>query len=150
MVFQKKYFNLFFIVLAIVATSCSLKPVELKNMGDVDVQSINNNIITLKVDAVVNNPNSRLTLKNSELYVYMKDMEVGKITQMDKIIIEGKSAKKYTTRLKVELTGLKGGMLSALSLFNGKKPEFKISGEIKISMPFYWKTLHIKDYPIHL
>jgi hypothetical protein len=80
----------------------------------------------------------------------MKDKELGKITQLEKLTIEGKTTKKYSALLKLELTGLKANPLTLMSLFSGKKQDLKLTGKAKITTPFYWKKLKIKDYPVKL
>jgi LEA14-like dessication related protein len=150
MIGQNRYFIIFLLVFGVFTTSCSLKPVELKKMDNIEIQNINNNVLTFKVSATINNPNSRLTLKNSEMFVYLKGNEMGKLTQVNKIIIDGKTTGQYSAILKFEFTNLKGGIMSALTMFRGGNPELKISGKVKVTAPFYWKTLTIKDYPIHL
>jgi LEA14-like dessication related protein len=147
---KNRYFIVFLCVIGFFVTSCSLKPVELKKMNNLEIQNINSNILTFKISATINNPNSRLTIKNSEMYVYLKGNELGKLTQLNKIVIEGKSTGQYSTLLKFEFTNLKGGIMSALSMFNGKMPDLMISGKVKVTAPFYWKTLTIKDYPVRL
>jgi hypothetical protein len=80
----------------------------------------------------------------------MNNAELGKATLKDKLVIEGKASKSYSALVKVELTNLKGGIFSVLSMFQGKKRELKLTGNIRISGPLYWKTIQVKDYPIKL
>ena len=148
---ENKYFIIFFVsILSILFSSCNLQPVELQNVDNVEVSGFNKNIVSIKVTATIMNPNSKLTLKSSEMNLFVKGEQMGKIIQTEEIVIEGNTTKQYSTIVKVELTNTKGGVMSALSLLGNKKPEMKLNGWLKIKGPFYWKTITISDYPIQI
>jgi LEA14-like dessication related protein len=148
---EYKHLVIFYsLVIAIALSGCSLKPVEIKEIGNVEVQGIQNNTLTVKISATIFNPNSRFTIKSTDMQFYMNNAELGKATLKDKLVIEGKASKSYSALVKVELTNLKGGIFSVLSMFQGKKRELKLTGNIRISGPLYWKTIQVKDYPIKL
>lgn len=145
--------NRFFIILfllpvLILAVSCSVSPVELKSIGDVSVKGIYNNTVTLQVAATIENPNPRLKVKSSELILSVGQTNIGKITQLENIVLKGHSTETYVTRVKFELTGSSMNMMSLYKLMDRDKRDFKISGKVKVTAPFFWKTIDFSDYQV--
>lgn len=132
----------------VILSACSFKSVELKEISNIEIQNIQNNVVTVKISAILENPNPRLVVKESDMKFYLNNTELGNAILSDKVILEGKSSKKYTAKVRLEFTNLKNGIFSALSLLNGKKQNLKISGNIKVSSFMYQKNFHIKDYAV--
>jgi LEA14-like dessication related protein len=148
---QKKHFIIFCIsLLTFFVTSCHIEPVELVKIEKVDVKGINNNLITLDVTATVKNPNSGITIKDSQIEIEVKDEKFGTITQTENIHLDGHSTKQYKTRINVEISNLKGGIFSAMSLFGNKKPSIKLNGKLKIKKIFYSKTIDFDNFKVQL
>lgn len=145
--------NRFFVILfllpvLVLAVSCSVSPVELKSISNVSVKGIYNNTVTLQVAATIENPNPRLKVKSSELFLNVGQTQIGRITQLENIILKGHSTETYTTRVKFELTGSSMDMMSLYKLIERDKRDFRISGKVKVSAPFFAKTINFSDYQV--
>jgi len=138
------------VAFTLLAGSCTMEEVEVLSLNKVEVQGFSNNTITVKVTATIKNPNAKIVIKASELKLLSKKDEIGRIVQTEKIILDRNSTKQYTTLVKVELTQLKGGIMTALSMFNGKKADIKLNGWVKVSSTWYGRTIKFNDYPIQL
>jgi LEA14-like dessication related protein len=139
---------LFLLPLLVLAASCSVSPVELKSIRDVSVKGIYNNTVTLQVSATIDNPNSRLKVKSSDLLLSVGETNIGRITQLDDIVLKGHSTETYTTRVKFELSGSSMNMMSLYRLIERDKKDFKISGKVKVTAPFFAKTINFSDYQV--
>ena len=129
---------------------CDLQPVNVKSVGNVEFKSLNNNIVTLKVTATVDNPNMRIKIKKTDLTVYLNNTEMGRITQLDNIVLKSRSTQEYTVPVKVELTNLKGSIMTGMSLISGKRGNISLSGQVKVGTAFYTKTVKLDKYPVKL
>lgn len=132
----------------ILMASCTMQPVELKKIGELNIKGVYNNTVTLEVSATIANPNPRLKIKSSELLLSMGETQIGTITQLENIVLKGNSTNTYTTRVQFELTGSAMNMLSLYRLFEKNKKGLKLSGKMRITAPFYSKTIHLTEYKI--
>jgi LEA14-like dessication related protein len=145
---NRAFVILFFFSLVILSSSCTVLPVELKSIGDVGVKNIQNNTVTLQVSATIANPNQRLKIKSSELILSVGTTELGKITQLESIVLKGKSTETYTTRVKFELTNSSVNMFSLYRLLERDKRDFRVSGKVKVSALFFSKTINFSGYQV--
>ena len=74
--------------------------------------------------------------------------ELGKVKQMDDLVISRKSTKEYTMRILVEITDVKNSFVSAFSIFSGKKPDIRFNGTIKVCSFLYGKTFKVEGYEL--
>jgi LEA14-like dessication related protein len=151
MITIKSRCNCFFCLLVLlISVSCSdIKEIRVGEARKIDVISLNNNILTLDILLPIENPNSfRLKVKDGDLKVMLGKNTLGKVKQMNALIIPGKSTKEYTLRVTIEITDLKGSLLSAFSLLSGKTPELSLTGTIKARSLFYNKTFKVENYPL--
>lgn len=139
---------LFLLPLLVLAVSCNVSPVELKSISNVSVKSISNNTVTLQIAATIQNPNPRLKVKSSDLLLNVGQTNIGRITQLEDIVLKGHSTETYTTRVKFELTGSSMNMMSLYRLIDRDKKDFKISGKVKVTAPFVAKTINFSDYQV--
>ncbi|HEX2936542.1 MAG TPA: hypothetical protein VHO72_14395 [Bacteroidales bacterium] len=112
------------------------------------MKSISNNTVTLQIAATIQNPNPRLKVKSSDLLLNVGQTNIGRITQLEDIVLKGHSTETYTTRVKFELTGSSMNMMSLYRLIDRDKKDFKISGKVKVTAPFVAKTINFSDYQV--
>jgi hypothetical protein len=136
------------LLIIIFAVSCTVKPVELKNIGELNIKEVQNKSVTLEVSATIANPNPRLKIKSSGLVISIGETRIGTLTQLDNIVLKGNSTHTYITRVKLDIAGSSMNMMSIYRLFERNKKGFKLSGKVKIIAPFYSKTLNISDYKV--
>jgi LEA14-like dessication related protein len=145
---QFNYFVLVIMVLAL--TGCStIQEIKIGDVRKVDLISINNNVLTLDLTIPIENPNAfSVKVKLSDLKVMLGANELGKVKQMDDLVISRKSTKEYTMRILVEITDVKNSFVSAFSIFSGKKPDIRFNGTIKVCSFLYGKTFKVEGYEL--
>jgi LEA14-like dessication related protein len=144
----KSSFFLFLIVLLVITGCSGLKEVKIGKVKDVEFKGINNNVITLAIVVPVENPNPyRIKIKSSDLKVLTGDRELGKVKQMEDILIDGKSSRDYPVQVSVELTDIKSSIMSVYKLFNSKI-DLRLTGKVKVRYLFYSKTFKMEDYQL--
>ena len=138
------------IFISTVLTSCfSLQELKIGEIKNIQMKGLNNNLITLQITLPIENPNPyRLKIKSSDLKVVVNKNEVGKIKQMENLIIPGKSSKDYDVRVVVEITNIAGGLMSAYKLVQGSNADIRLSGKIKVQSFLYFKTIDIEEYKL--
>jgi LEA14-like dessication related protein len=134
-------------VIALGLSSCTnLKPVELKEVKNVSVKSIEDNELNLEVDLVINNPNSRsFSVRDADLSVSMGDILLGRLSEVEAFKISAHSSKSYSVMLTVDLKHLeKNAKQLTKSLFKGGNT-LHIKGYIKASSFPIYKKIEIDE-----
>jgi LEA14-like dessication related protein len=125
-----------------------LKEIRIGNLRNIEVKGFENNKVELEITLPVENPNPyTVKIKDADIRIMNGDTELGRVIQMDKVVITRKSAKDYPVKLTVELTGLKDNIFSIYKIFGSKKNKMRIMGEIKAGYLLYSKSVKI-DYPL--
>lgn len=138
-----------FLLLVIFASSCSsFKEIKIGNLRNLEVKGFENNKLALEVKLPVENPNPyNVKVKDANIRVMNGDSELGRVVQMDNLVISGNSNKEYPVNLTVELTGIKKDDLFSVFKIFSNKAGLRIAGEIKASYLLYNKSIKI-DYPL--
>jgi LEA14-like dessication related protein len=138
------------VFISTVLTSCfQLQELQIGEIKNIQMKGLNNNLITLQITVPIQNPNPyRLKIKSGDLKVMVNNTEVGKIKQMENLVISGKSSKDYTVRVVVEITNIVGGLASAYKLVQGSNADIRLSGKVKVQSFLYFKTIDVEDYKL--
>jgi LEA14-like dessication related protein len=148
---SKNIFSSLLVVLFLISTISCTKIEEIK-MGDVrevTFSGMNGNVITLKLLVPIDNPNSfNLRIKAADLKVLMGDKEIGKVKQIDDLLILSKSTQEYPVTVSIELTDVKEVMSSAIKMMSGGIHDLHLSGTVLVSSFLYSKKIKIEDYPL--
>lgn len=147
-----KHFRSLFIPLILIAVafgfnSCfDLKPVELKEVKNVSIKSIQDNELILDVELVINNPNSRtFSVHNADLSVSMGEIMLGKLNEVEAFKIAAHSSKSYNILMTVDLNHLENNAKQLTkSLFKGGNA-LHIKGYIKASSFPIYKKIEIDE-----
>ena len=136
--------------LLITIVSCSnIKEIKIGDIRDVNIINLNNNILTLKVVVPVENPNSfNVKIKGADLRVIMGDKEIGKVKQIDDLMIYGKSTKEYPVMIMIELTDVNSIMASAYQIFSGEMHDVRLSGTVVVKSFMYRRTIRVENFPL--
>ncbi|MCF8372808.1 MAG: LEA type 2 family protein [Bacteroidales bacterium] len=141
------YIPLILIVVAFSFTSCfDLKPVELKEVKNVSIKSIEDKELKLEVELVISNPNSRtFKVRDADLSVSIGEVLLGKLSEVEAFTIAAHSVKSYDILLTVDLDDLKKNAKSlSKSLFKGGNT-IHIKGYIKASSFPIYKKIEIDE-----
>ncbi|MDP4208729.1 MAG: LEA type 2 family protein [Bacteroidota bacterium] len=138
------------LALVLAATSgCSkIERLKVGSVRNVSFKGMENNAINLEVTVPIENPNSfKLKIKNADMKLTSNGTEIGRIKQINDLVIAGKSTKEYPVNVTVELTNLNGGLLSAMRFFNSKT-DLRMNGTVKVRSFIYAKTVKVEDYKL--
>ena len=138
------------LALVLAATSgCSkIERLKVGSVRNVSFKGMENNAINLEVTVPIENPNSfKLKIKNADMKLTSNGTEIGRIKQINDLVIAGKSSKEYPVNVTVELTNLNGGLLSAMRFFNSKT-DLRMNGTVKVRSFIYAKTVKVEDYKL--
>ncbi len=136
---------LFPLIFLFLVSSCELyKDIDVVNMGQVKLDQLDGNNVTLNLDVELDNPNFyTIKVKPSYLDVYIEDELVGKAHLMKKLKIQRKSVGVYN--VKVELLGEKGIVAKALKYSLKKELKIRLVGKVKASVLLISKKLKVDE-----
>lgn len=146
--FMKKF--LYILVLAVTTVSCSFQSLEVHQFKNFKILEFNNNVLTLQADVVINNPNAiKLKIADADFDLKIDGTVVGKLTQMDKIVLPARTEKSYPVKAKFELTNLKDGLFSLIQIVNRRDAKLSVTGSIVGKSFLYRKTFDLNDIKIY-
>ena len=130
--------------------SCTtIEEIKVGDVKEVSFGGMNGNVITLKLLVPIDNPNSfNLHIKAADLKVLMGDKEIGKVKQIDDLLILSKSTEDYPVKVAIELTDVKEVMSSAIMMLSGGMHDLHLSGTVLVSSFLYSKKIKIEDFPL--
>ena len=136
---------LFPLVLLFVFSSCELyEDIEVVNMGQVKLDQLDGNNVTLNMDVELDNPNFyTIKVKPSYLDVYIEGELVGKAHLLEKLKMKRKSVAVYN--VKVELLGEKGILSKALKYSLKKELKIRLVGKVKASVLLISKKFKVDE-----
>jgi len=139
-------FTFFFLFM----TSCAgIRELQIGEVKNIQMKGMNNNEITLQMTVAIQNPNAfRLKVKNSDIKVSVSGNEIGRIKQMDNLVISANSMKEYDIRVVVEITNFLAGLSSISKIMKGNDADIRLSGKLKVQSFLYFKTIDIEDYKL--
>jgi LEA14-like dessication related protein len=107
-------------------------------------------MLTLKADIVINNPNTiKLKISDADFDLKIDKTVVGKLTQMDKLVLAPHSQKSYPVKAKFELNNLPNGIFSLMQIVNKRDAKISVTGSVVGKSFLYRKTFDFKDIKIY-
>ena len=147
-----KYVFSFLVAVVLVFGTDSCTKIEEIRVGDVrevTFSGLHDNVITLKILVTIENPNSfNLRIKAADLKVLMGNNEIGKVKQIDDLLILRKSEQDYRISVAIELTNVKEIMSSALMMISGGIHDLHLTGTVVVSSFLYSKKIRIENFPL--
>jgi LEA14-like dessication related protein len=120
--------------LAIFLVSCaSLEDIEVGEIEDVNFNRFTDKTIEFEVVMPIDNPSAfRFRIIDVDLDVYINNDYMGKIRNVDNVLVPSRSSELYTFPLKVEFSNILKGALSMFNLYLDRKAEIAIKGKISV------------------
>jgi len=144
-----KKINLIFsiLILFFIMTGCSsMKEIQLGDIKDVRIRSIENNRVGLELDLPVTNPgNLKIRIIDMNFDIAANGKHLGKMTNREKIVIPSNFDDIYTFPVEVELSNILAGAVSLYRLRNMKNFEIQITGKVKGRSFLYVKTIDVDE-----
>ncbi len=119
--------------------SCSgIKDIEIGEIEDVNLTRFANRAIEFEVSMLIDNTSSfRFRIIDVDLDLYVNNEYLGKISNVDNVLIPSKSSELYTFPLRVNFTNILRGAISMYNLFLDRQAEVVVKGNLGIrSFPF--------------
>jgi LEA14-like dessication related protein len=147
-------FPLFFLITIafVISISCSgFENIEVGEIEDVNITRIAGRGIEFEVLMSIDNPSSfRFRITDVDLDVFINKEYIGKISNVDNILVPAGSSELYTFPLKVELSNILKGAISMYNLLMDRQAEVNVAGNISVrSFPITRKipvaeTTHVR------
>ena len=125
--------------LALIFTACSgLEDIDVGEIEDVRLSRFAERSVEFVVLMPIDNPTSfRFRIINVDLDVYINNEYIGKISNVDNVLIPSRSHELYSFPLKVEFSSILRGALSMYNFFIDRQAEVIVKGKISVrSFPF--------------
>ncbi len=93
------------LILSLGFISCiNVKPVELKEVKNISVESIKDNELNLELELMISNPNNKQFLvREADLSISMGEVTLGKLNEVEEFVIPARSSNSYKVPLKIDL-----------------------------------------------
>lgn len=127
--------NFLFIILPILflASCANLENIEVGEIEDVNFSKFANKTIEFEVLMPIDNPSGfRFRITDVDLDVYINNEYMGKIRNVDNVLIPSRSSELYTFPLKVEFSNILKGAMSMFNLYLDRQAEVEIKGSIGV------------------
>ncbi|HEX3009364.1 MAG TPA: LEA type 2 family protein [Bacteroidales bacterium] len=141
---------LYLLILAALTVSCKFQSLEISRFDNFQIVEFKDNVLTLKADVVVNNPNPmRLKIIDADFDLKINDKIVGHLSQMDKLVLAANTQKQYPITAKFELTSLQNGLMSLIQIVNRRGSHVSVTGSVTGKSFLYRKSFDFSDIKIY-
>ncbi len=147
---MRVYSRLLVIFAATALFACAgLESIEVGEIEDINFNRVADRSIEFEVLMPIENPSGlRFRIVDVDLDVYINDEYLGKIRNVDNVLIPSRSSELYTFPLKVEFANILRGAVSMFTFFLDRKAYIEVKGEIRVrSFPF-GKSIPVEEKTI--
>ncbi|MGF1585145.1 MAG: LEA type 2 family protein [Bacteroidales bacterium] len=130
-----RLFNFLFVILPVLflASCVNLENIEVGEIEDVSFSKFANKTIEFEVLMPIDNPSGfRFRITDVDLDVYINNEYMGKIRNVDNVLIPSRSSELYTFPLKVEFSNILKGAMSMFNFYLDRQAEVEIKGSIGV------------------
>jgi LEA14-like dessication related protein len=130
-----RLFNFLFVILPVLflASCANLENIEVGEIEDVSFSKFANKTIEFEVLMPIDNPSGfRFRITDVDLDVYINNEYMGKIRNVDNVLIPSRSSELYTFPLKVEFSNILKGAMSMFNFYLDRQAEVEIKGSIGV------------------
>lgn len=137
--------GIFIISLTSLMSCAEIQPLDIGNIDDMQVKSLNEKGVEMILGVTIKNPNNmKFKVKAYDLDVYLEEKKMGKAKLVNKVIIPKKSDQHYDLPVDVKFTGLLLGGLPILAKLKTKKNiDVRIKGNVKVRARMVGKTFPV-------
>lgn len=148
---KKNIYILILFIGTVAFSSCmSLQSLEIREFKNFEIVEFKDNMLTLKANIVVNNPNAvRMKISDASFDLKINETVIGHLTQMDKLVLSSHSQKEYPITAKFEMTNLKNGIMSLIQIVNRRDSKISVTGSVVGKTFLYGKRFDFKDIKIN-
>ncbi|TVR73584.1 MAG: hypothetical protein EA408_04580 [Marinilabiliales bacterium] len=123
--------------------------IDIGEIEDININRFADRSVEFEVKMPIENPSVlRFRIIDVDLDVYMNDEYLGKIRNVDNVLIPSRSSELYTFPLKVEFENILRGAVSMFNFFLERQASVEVKGEISIrSFPFT-RSIYVEEKTI--
>ncbi|MCG8411976.1 MAG: LEA type 2 family protein [Bacteroidales bacterium] len=140
--------NLVVLVLSVVLlSSCGFyNSVEVGDVKNIELKGMANNILSLKLDVHIKNPNGyKLKIKKMNVDVTINKQYLGTMTIQKPVIVPKKSDQSHSFFVDVEIKNMLAGMSMFYKMKKMKNVELELKGKMKVKAMMRNKTIDISE-----
>ncbi len=124
---------LFFPALVLLISCSGFESIEVGEIEDVKLNRFADRSIEFEVMMPIDNPSAfRFRIIDVDLDVYINDEYLGKISNVDNVLIPSRSSEIYTFPLKVQFSNILRGAVSMFNLFLDRRADIEVKGRISV------------------
>ena len=140
-----------FLIVAIVflLSSCgSYKSVKVKNVNKASFEYLEQGIVKMNLTLLVDNPNSKFTLKEVNFNLLINDKTLGIITIEKPVKIHNGADQEISVVALLNPRGNVWQTIKTLSKLTKKTSSFVLDGDVKLSRGFVTKKIEVNKVPL--
>ncbi len=132
------HFSLFVVLSAMLLSCSGFESIEVGEIEDIKLNRFADRAVEFEVMMPIENPSTfRFRIVDVDLDVYINSEYLGKISNVDNVLIPSRSSELYTFPLKVEFSNIMRGAVSMFNFFLDREALIEVTGEIRVrSFPF--------------
>ncbi len=132
------HFSLFVVLSAMLLSCSGFESIEVGEIEDIKLNRFADRSVEFEVMMPIENPSTfRFRIVDVDLDVYINSEYLGKISNVDNVLIPSRSFELYTFPLKVEFSNIMRGAVSMFNFFLEKEAFIEVKGRIRVrSFPF--------------
>lgn len=149
-IIKMKAYRIFFIVFtAVLFSSCgSFDEVTISKIDEATFEYIENGTVKMSLGFVVDNPNSKFTLKNASLNLLLGNKNLGTLTIKDPAKITSGINQKVAIVAYLKPSGNVWQTIKTLAKLTKDTNSFVVDGNLTLSRRFITKTVDINKMPV--
>ena len=135
------------LTIALGFSSClNIDPVELKEVRNIRIESIEDNELKLELELVISNPNNKkFSVRDADLNISMGDILLGKLSELEPFSIPAHSSKSYKVPITVDMEHLEKNAKQLTKSVFKRGTTIKIQGYIKARAFMVSKKIEIDE-----
>lgn len=135
------------VLLIVIFSSCSMmQEVQVGDVQEIKINQIRKGRLDLELYIPIENPGKlNLKITKIDLDLNLNGIELGNISNNEKVLINKMSNEIYMFPVEVELKGLIKTTMALISLAEKSKAEYKLTGNLKVKYLCIKKSIHIDE-----
>lgn len=136
-----------FCLFVIIVTACSnFEEVKVGSPAGLRINRLRASEINLEVLLPIENPNNKkFKVTTIDLDVSLNEHYLGKIRNVDQVLIPGKSKDIYTLSLEIEMNNLLSSVFSVLNILASRRVKLEIKGFLKVRSGIFTMTIPVEE-----
>ncbi len=147
MTLYRIYFFAFLGFLILLSAGCTkIEEIEVGEIEHFEFIGFGEKGIELELHVPVDNPNAfRVRLVDADIDVFLNNRQLGKITEMGDVVIQGRSSAVYPLNVNIDIEDFSGGRVAIMRFLFERSATVTVEGKIKFRAFLVPRTLEVKE-----